>query len=44
LVQREKITLGGLIQQAKDLPTPFGRIDIFDGKIVQKLGIPIEYL
>ena len=43
LVQKGKLRLNGLIQQAKELPTPYGKIDIIDGKIVQKLPIEIIY-
>ena len=43
LVQKGKIRLNGLIQQAKELPTPFGKIDIIDGKIVQRLPVEVLY-
>ena len=43
LVQKGTLRLNGLIEQAKELPTPFGKIDIIDGTIVQKLPVEIIY-
>ena len=44
LVQKGKIRLNGLIQQAKELPTPHGKIDIIDGRIIQNMPVEIIYL
>lgn len=43
LVQKGKLRLNGLIQQAMELPTPLGKLDIIDGKIVQRLPVEIIY-
>jgi hypothetical protein len=42
-VKKGKITLNGLIRQARDLPTPFGKIDITDGRVESKDNIDIIY-
>jgi hypothetical protein len=42
-VKKGKITLHGLIRQARDLPTPFGKIDITDGRVESKDNIDIIY-
>ena len=43
LVQKDKIRLNGLIQQARELPTPYGKVDIIDGRVVQRLPVEVIY-